>query len=162
MHGLLPFSGDVTNASMLEWASIVLMILVGLRIAAPLSYNWIGNLTSTKRCPKKLCHAAHVKSQKCTRNAELAALAPRYRRQETDFYKTCFEKFSSYEEYKNSAHDLCEAIDQLNVWRRQYQVPEFEVPTKNLCDSAQAWSQTMAKEMKLKHAPQSIRNGQGL
>ena len=111
---------------------------------------------------KKLCHAAHIKSQKCTRNAELTALAPKYRRQKSDFYEKCFEKFSSYAEYENSAHDLCAAIDQLNVWRRQYQVPEFGVPSKDLCDIAQAWSQTMAKDMKLKHSPQYARNNQGL
>ena len=82
---------------------------------------------------QQLCQAADVSSQKCTRNTELQSLVPYTPAKEpSEFLLNCLLKFQRLEDYKDIAQEMCETIDQMNVWRRQYQVPEFEGRVRSL------------------------------
>ena len=116
----------------------------------------------------QLCQAADVSSQSCTRENDLNSFIPRPQpKLETFFISNCLKQYD---------HDLCNTIDMMNVWRRQFQVyfhkkiifwknsfqvPNFEVPDKWLCDEAQKWSNKMATDQMLKRSKLSSRLTQG-
>ena len=62
----------------------------------------------------QLCQAADVSSQSCTRENDLNSFMPRPQpKLETVFMSNCLKQYD---------HDLCNTIDMMNVWRRQFQV----------------------------------------
>ena len=94
---------------------------------------------------QQLCQAADVSSQKCTRNTELQSFVPHVPvKQPSEFLLKCLLKFQQLEDYEDTAQEMCKTIDQMNIWRRQYQVPEFEGKVyklgdrRSLCDFIQS------------------------
>ena len=76
-----------------------------------------------------LCGAAHMGTglQRCRKNNEITEIINKKNietppEEQTQFMKDCLATYKGYDDYVDTADEICGVIDLMNVWRRQYQV----------------------------------------